>query len=116
MAVGDRILASRMLFIPRIKSMPCVSLTSVGKSIPLATLMFFMFRTELATTLSEFKLMVRMSFKLLGVTIVDLTTLAIMFGSAPRLSQFTLALTTPLKRVIFFSVSHKILLLGENKA
>jgi hypothetical protein len=87
-----------------------VGLKLAGKPILLAARMSFMFRTELATILSEFKPMARMHGRLLDVTTRGLTmTRVVGSGNALRLSQFTLVFEwDALKRAICYSVKLKI--------
>jgi hypothetical protein len=73
-----------------------------------------MYRTELATILSEFNLMVRMYGKLLGVTTRGLTTRVIGYGNALRWLLYTVVyVTIPLKRVSYFMALLKTPLLGK---
>ena len=76
--------------------------------------MCYMYRTEQATTLSGYSLMVRMPIKLLGVTIVGLTTSLTGYGNALRWLQYTVAyVTILLKRVTYCMALLKTELLGS---
>jgi hypothetical protein len=96
--------------------MHSVRLVPVGLLTLLATLMYCMYRTELATILSEFNLMARMHGKLLGVTTRGLTTRAIGYGNALRLWLYTAVyVTIPLKRATYYMVWLKTEPLGSQR-
>ena len=87
-----------------------------GKPILLATLMCCMYRTEPATTLSEFNLMVRMHGKPLGVTTRVLIIEAIGYGNALRWLLYTVVyVTIPLKRVSYYMDRLKTEPLGSQR-